>query len=118
MDPSIPWFQPEQEGPAKHLWLRIWQTELEFDSMNLKDNDSDTESSFPNGLNHHHIMMNGKTDNKNSSTTTTTFGQRRRKGDNRSNTKLMGRQPQRIIGDFGGCSWRRDQFVYSRGVIG
>lgn len=26
MDPTIGWFQPEHEGPAKELWLRIWES--------------------------------------------------------------------------------------------
>lgn len=26
MDPAIAWFQEEQEGPSKRLWLSIWET--------------------------------------------------------------------------------------------
>ncbi|EFA06387.1 terminal nucleotidyltransferase 4A isoform X1 [Tribolium castaneum] len=110
MDPSISWLQPEQEGPAKHLWLRIWQTQQELDSMNLKDVDSDPEF-FPNGLSNH--IMNGKTDKSGS-----TFVQRRRKGDNRASTKMMSRHPQKVVGEFGGCPWRKDPHVYARGILG
>lgn len=109
MDPSISWLQPEQEGPAKLLWLRIWQTQQELDSMNLKDVDSDTEA-FPNGYPNH--IINGKTDKSGS------FAQRRRKGDNRASTKMMSRHPQKVVGEFGGCPWRRDNFLYSKGIIG
>ncbi|KAJ8668160.1 hypothetical protein QAD02_009823 [Eretmocerus hayati] len=36
MDPKIGWYQPEQLGPAKDLWLHIWETGREFDSLSLK----------------------------------------------------------------------------------
>lgn len=110
MDPSISWLQPEQEGPAKQLWLRIWQTQQELDSMNIKDVDNDFEP-FSNGFNGQ--IMNGKTD-KNSSYAPL----RRRKGDNRASTKLMVRHPQKVVGEFGGCPWRRHQLPYGRGVVG
>lgn len=31
MDPSIGWFQHEQEGPSKRLWLSIWETIQEME---------------------------------------------------------------------------------------
>lgn len=36
MDPKIGWYQPEQFGPAKDLWLHIWETEKDLDNLNLK----------------------------------------------------------------------------------
>lgn len=35
MDPAIAWFQEEQEGPSKKLWLAIWETiqELEMEQQ-------------------------------------------------------------------------------------
>lgn len=35
MDPAIAWFQEEQEGPSKRLWLSIWETiqELEMEQQ-------------------------------------------------------------------------------------
>ncbi|KPJ09863.1 hypothetical protein RR48_03467 [Papilio machaon] len=44
MDPAVAWYQPEQEGPAKRLWLRIWETQSDIDKMNLKN----LENSNPN----------------------------------------------------------------------
>lgn len=31
MDPSVAWFQEEQEGPAKRVWMGIWETMAELD---------------------------------------------------------------------------------------
>lgn len=31
MDPAIAWFQEEQEGPSKQLWLSIWDTIQEME---------------------------------------------------------------------------------------
>ena len=43
MDPKIAWYQPEQFGPAKDLWLNIWETEKDLDNLSLKhDNNSIT----------------------------------------------------------------------------
>lgn len=31
MDPAVAWFQEEQEGPAKRVWMSIWETMAELD---------------------------------------------------------------------------------------
>ncbi|XP_053697857.1 non-canonical poly(A) RNA polymerase protein Trf4-1-like [Sabethes cyaneus] len=31
MDPAVAWFQEEQEGPAKRMWMGIWETMSELD---------------------------------------------------------------------------------------
>lgn len=38
MDPAVAWFQEEQEGPAKRLWLSIWDTiqEMEQEQQQLQ----------------------------------------------------------------------------------
>lgn len=40
MDPAIAWFQEEQEGPSKRLWLSIWETiqELEMEQQQITHN--------------------------------------------------------------------------------
>ncbi|XP_025835721.1 non-canonical poly(A) RNA polymerase protein Trf4-1-like [Agrilus planipennis] len=115
MDPSLSWFQPEQEGPAKHLWLRLWQTQLEFDSMNLKEGDSDIES-FGNSVNSQNLtnisVLNGKNDKNNS------LVPRRRKFENRASTKGMMRHPDKVVGEYGGTPWRIENYPYGRGIIG
>lgn len=115
MDPSISWFQPEQEGPAKHLWLRLWQTQQDFDNMNIKEIDSDVEAlnNTINTQNQSNInVINGKSDKTNS------FLPRRRKFENRASTRGMNRHPEKVVGEFGGCPWRKDNYNYQRGIIG
>lgn len=118
MDPSISWFQPEQEGPAKILWLSVWQTQQEFDNMNLKENDYDVET-MNNAINVNQNqantnIINGKSDNK-----TNIFVQpRRRKVENRASTRGLNRYPEKVVGEFGGCPWIRENFTYARGIIG
>ncbi|KAI4467670.1 poly(a) rna polymerase [Holotrichia oblita] len=115
MDPSISWFQPEQEGPAKQLWLRLWQTQQDLDNMNLKEGDNDLES-INNALNNPNQqnvgVLNGKNDKNNM------FGPRSRKVENRASTRGFFRHPEKLIGVFGGTAWRKRDFLYSKGVIG
>lgn len=116
MDPSISWFQPEQEGPAKVLWLRLWQTQLEFDHLNVKDGDNDMESinNTLNTQNPNAGLINGKMEKG----TTSMYGPRRRKLENRASTRGLNRHPDKFIGEFGGCPWRKENFTYGQGVIG
>lgn len=37
MDPTIGWYQPEQFGPAKELWLNIWEAEKGLDVLTLRN---------------------------------------------------------------------------------
>ncbi|EZA49943.1 non-canonical poly(A) RNA polymerase PAPD5 isoform X2 [Ooceraea biroi] len=37
MDPTIGWYQPEQFGPAKDLWLHIWEAEKGLDVLTLRN---------------------------------------------------------------------------------
>lgn len=107
MDPAITWFQPEQEGPAKHQWLRFWQTQQELDNMNLKDVDNEGEQ-ITNGFNtHNNSVMNGKGDKS------VTFTNRRRR-DNR----LIRPLNKNFAGDHGRYPWRPFKYPYMRGVVG
>ncbi|XP_011701557.1 PREDICTED: non-canonical poly(A) RNA polymerase PAPD5-like [Wasmannia auropunctata] len=45
MDPSIGWYQPEQYGPAKDLWLHIWEAEKGLDVLTLR-NDANTSNAM------------------------------------------------------------------------
>lgn len=111
MDPSISWLQPEQDGPARRLWLRLWQTQQDLDGMNLKDAEDSTET-LNNSIN---TAQNGV------GKTVDQFGQSRasqRKFENRASTRGMRRYPHKIIEEYGGCLWRKPDFQYSRGVIG
>lgn len=110
MDPSICWLQPEQDGPAKALWLRLWHTYQEFDNLNIANGDSDTEicpaNSSPAVSNNAHVDKNA-------------FHRHRpRKAENRASTRNLNLQEHHIMGEYGGCPWRQKNFKYSRGVIG
>ncbi|KAK9890976.1 hypothetical protein WA026_013313 [Henosepilachna vigintioctopunctata] len=112
MDPSNTWFPPEQEGPAKLLWLRIWQTQQELDRMNVNEGDIDIES-FTNVINNQNTaVMNGKSDKSNN------ILPRRRRVDNRASTRFISRNPQKIVGEYGGCPWRQEHYNYGKGIIG
>lgn len=115
MDPSICWFQPEQEGPAKRLWLRIWQTQQEFENMNVKETENEAEplNNVIIAQNQSNVnVINGKNDKSAS------FFPRRHKVENRASTRGMFKHPEQVVGEFGGCPWRRDGFQYGRGIIG
>lgn len=116
MDPSIAWLQPEQDGPAKAVWLRLWSTQKDFDNMNITNGDCDTDSlnscvslnsqstvSLTNGVNSDKSMY---------------YANRRRKIENRASTKGMNFYQDAIVGEYGGCPWRQKGFNYQRGVIG
>lgn len=42
MDPTIGWYQPEQYGPAKDLWLHIWEAEKGLDVLTLAGSDANS----------------------------------------------------------------------------
>ncbi|XP_030752263.1 terminal nucleotidyltransferase 4B-like isoform X1 [Sitophilus oryzae] len=108
MDACLTWLMPEQDGPAKILWLRVWQTQQEIESMNLKDSDNDAEG-ITNGFNNHpNTIMNGKTDRSENNARV-----RRTRSENRQRPLH-----RKFVTDFGGCPWRLDKFQYSRGLIG
>ncbi|XP_011865835.1 PREDICTED: non-canonical poly(A) RNA polymerase PAPD5-like [Vollenhovia emeryi] len=44
MDPTIGWYQPEQYGPARDLWLHIWEAEKGLDVLALTANDASNTS--------------------------------------------------------------------------
>lgn len=102
MDPAVAWFQEEQEGPAKRIWLNIWESELE----NIAAQDAAA----------------GKTIEKSSDgpNLDKTFNMNRKKqgSENRASTYNMNKNFQRLCGKFGGCPWRPKTFNYGRGIIG
>lgn len=44
MDPTIGWYQPEQYGPAKDLWLHIWEAEKGLDVLTLAGSDANSSA--------------------------------------------------------------------------
>nr|XP_022908345.1 non-canonical poly(A) RNA polymerase protein Trf4-1-like [Onthophagus taurus] len=112
MDPTLSWFQPEQEGPAKQLWLRLWQTQQELDTVNLKEGDADQVDSVNNQNQKNLGTMNGKNDKN------IMFASRNRKVENRASTRGFYGNPDHYTSQYGGTVWRRRDFIYSKGVVG
>ncbi|KAJ8710461.1 hypothetical protein PYW08_008976 [Mythimna loreyi] len=113
MDPAVAWYQPEQEGPAKRLWLRIWETQSDIDKMNLKN----LENANPNVNKAPDFIpindVNGESRNNNY------FNPARRKmNDNRASTFNLNKNHDALIGEFGGCPWRIPNFNYKPGILG
>ncbi|CAG9837125.1 unnamed protein product [Diabrotica balteata] len=111
MDSSIYWLQPEQEGPAKHLWLRIWQTTQDSLNMNIKEGDSETETITNGYITHGNNkvgLMNGKTD-KNATIA------RRRKEINRPTSRGSFRKSS---SEHVGNPWRPSKYLYRKTILG
>lgn len=104
----VAWFQQEQDGPAKRIWLNIWESEQEQEQererllaveSKLKSSGSDTP-----------LVALDKT-----------FNIQRKKaatGENRASTYNMNKNFNRLCGKYSGCPWRPQNFNYGRGIIG
>ncbi|XP_014236265.1 non-canonical poly(A) RNA polymerase PAPD5-like isoform X1 [Trichogramma pretiosum] len=85
MDPKIGWYQPEQLGPAKDLWLNIWETGKELDNLNIRpqpnninnNNSADASSTTSPVQNHqtHQPANSNPTMMRNASSSTTLTSQ-------------------------------------------
>ncbi|XP_060533881.1 terminal nucleotidyltransferase 4B-like [Cylas formicarius] len=112
MDQCIAWFMPEQDGPAKVLWLRVWQTQQEIENMSLRDSDNDTEP-LTNGFNNQSaVIMNGRSDKSGNTRTRNT------KSDNQHIRPSQRQMVRKFVTDYGGCPWRLEQCIYSKGILG
>ncbi|KAH1000773.1 hypothetical protein HUJ04_013066 [Dendroctonus ponderosae] len=107
MDSFFSWLMPEQEGPAKVLWLGVWQNQNFIEEMNVRDVDNDTDG-MTNGFNQQ--IMNGKVDKS------ANFSRMRRtQVDNRPSQRPLHRN---VITDSGGCPWRQLKFHYDAAALG
>lgn len=113
MDPYVGWYQPEQEGPAKRLWLRIWETQSETDKMNLKnlENANPNVNKAPDFIPLNEV--NGESRNNNYFNPT-----RRKANDNRASTFNLNQNHDALIGEYGGCPWRVPNYNYKPGILG
>lgn len=119
MDPTIGWFQPEHEGPAKELWLRIWEslkptampTDMDkSEHINTKSLDfipleSNNDDNNRGGKNNH--ILNGVTVNGH-----------KRVRENIASTYGMNVNRDILIGRHGGTPWRTPGKTYLPGVLG
>jgi hypothetical protein len=134
MDP-INWLQEEQQGPAKRIWLNIWET-ISEDNINTAVNNSTTTTTTTtatattNGV-ANNVVDNSKKDSDSGSngsggggggnTEKTQFNPTRRKGstnDNKASTYNLNKHYVKLLGVHGGCPWRPPGFKYARGVMG
>nr|CAD7195214.1 unnamed protein product [Timema douglasi] len=118
MDPTIGWFQPEQEGPAKDLWTRIWEAQKGLDKMNISDSSAGIGSKG-----NEHIPSDNVTNSENQQNRTVTncnmyYNRTRRKRENPASTYEMNTNHVSLIGEHGGCPWRDPNKKYSHGIIG
>lgn len=109
MDPAVAWFQEEQDGPAKRIWLNIWETELE----------SIAAAQAQEAVNAGEKKENGNEKGSGVNLDKTFNLQRKKQGsENRASTYNMNKNYNRLCGKFGGCPWRPRNFNYGRGIIG
>ncbi|XP_043286884.1 terminal nucleotidyltransferase 4B-like [Venturia canescens] len=146
MDPTIGWDQPEQFGPAKDLWLRIWEAEKGLDILTLKHDHFgggvmgnkdylplDTMNNRLSGSGGVGVGGGGgggvehdRTSNQQQqqrpivqhNTCNNYYNPSRRKSDNRASTYGMNYNHDALIGEYGGCPWRIPNKRYSTGIIG
>lgn len=73
MDPTIGWYQPEQYGPAKDLWLHIWEAEKGIDVLNLTTgNDANASGAMGVRLQQDFLALDANPATAATTTTTTT----------------------------------------------
>ena len=114
MDPAIGWFQPEHEGPAKELWLRIWEslkptpmpsdmdkTDLGSKSLDFIPIENDDGNRGTKG----NAGMNGGNGIK-------------RFRENIASTYGMNINRDALIGRHGGTPWRTPGKTYLPGILG
>lgn len=120
MDPTIGWYQPEQFGPAKDLWLHIWEAEKGLDILTLKNDSSSNVMGMK--LQQDFISLDSLNsrigDRMQHNTCNSYYNPSRRKGDNRASTYGMNYNYDALVGEYGGCPWRVPNKHYSKGVIG
>lgn len=103
----VAWFQQEQDGPAKRIWLNIWETEQEQEQERERILAAETKRSS--GSDAPLVALDK------------TFNIQRKKaatGENRASTYNMNKNFNRLCGKYGGCPWRPQNYNYGRGIIG
>lgn len=110
MDPKIGWFQPEQEGPAKEFWMRIWDFHINS-REHLKANIHDYGHNvfYKNAENIENIPENYKRMPLNANNNHSI---------NRASTYAMNRFQDALIGKYGGCPWRIRKYYDPRPIYG
>lgn len=98
MDPKIGWFQPEQEGPSKDNWIRIWE--------NLQRNPTHTNSKSVDRKSHEQSVSQQQTKEHLEGDPANVWN------NNWASTFSMNKHKDNLIGTFGGCPWRPPNKLY------
>uniref|UniRef100_A0A1L8DWN9 polynucleotide adenylyltransferase n=1 Tax=Nyssomyia neivai TaxID=330878 RepID=A0A1L8DWN9_9DIPT len=120
MDPAVAWFQEEQNGPAKRIWMQIWDTISELDGNATAITAERQPPKGDGGA----TETNGATGGGGGNNTLERnyYNPSRRKAgstlDNKASTYNMNKFQERLVGKHGGCPWRPHKFTYGRGVMG
>ncbi|KAK7076963.1 Non-canonical poly(A) RNA polymerase papd5 [Halocaridina rubra] len=124
MDPSIGWFQPEQLGPARTLWARIWYTQQGFNNMNINETETtmnNTPEYIPINSEETTDRTSNANDNDGVNNDNSYYNRTKRKREvyNRASTYGLNHNHTNLIGKFGGCPWRaHTNRTYDAGVVG
>lgn len=118
MDPKIGWYQPEQEGPAKDFWTRIWDAHTGLDNLKIggsegiQNNRSSEVNTGDNTNNSNNHVKRGLT-NYNNNINNNNFSL------NRASTYAMNKNHAALTSIYGGCPWRSANRTYdSKGLLG
>ena len=113
MDPKIGWFQPEQEGPAKDLWTRIFSLSQQVDCININEvnMNGDAKGSEINGDTPRNSVEESPFNDK-------FYNRTKRKRENLASTFDLNQSKKFLVGKFGGYPWKRVIGRYDYGVVG
>jgi len=126
MDPKFGWLQPEQEGKAAELWMRVWEAQV--GGLGGMTNDHDTNN-IPKGAtptNNATPHANGNNNAKNNrynaySNGVQQYGANNKTGkvDNKARVYGLWLQNNRVNNSHQrGCPWMIPGKTYSKGPIG
>lgn len=114
MDPILGWFQPEQGGPAKDFWCRVWDAHTGLDNLKIGSVNEGSRGqdfiSVENIGNNDSVVKRSQTNNLINNNSVTS---------NRASTYAMNKNHAALIGIHGGCPWRPPNRLYDpRGPVG
>lgn len=114
MDPAIGWFQPEHEGPAKELWLRIWE------ALKPTQMPSDMDKSEQSSKSLDFIPLESEDSNRSAKTNPVMNGANglKRFRENIASTYGLNIYRDALIGKHGGTPWRTPGKTYAPGILG
>jgi hypothetical protein len=129
MDPKFGWLQPEQEGKAAELWLRVWEAQVGIAAMGLINGSSDHDNNIPNANGRHPSSYstnaaNGGNGNNNRNGYSNGVQNGQSKVGKVDNNKArvygpsLGFHNRMHITHQRGCPWMVPGKTYSRGPIG